>query len=323
LMMTAVPVLIMRGAITQIIIVLLVSLSCVAAYMELKPYTTASDNTVAVLSQWAITLTLIVSILIRIGEEQGLNRQSLGIIAILINSSVFVVTILLIFFGNDEYNPTEDFQNFERQLSPTKKRSIKMKLSSFIEGSRESIEATGEKQNGKALVVREGDDNIGTELINLKTDKVDRSEPSSLVSRRSWMKMKSRGSSHERTTESQLVKESSPTKRGGRVPEAPTPPQKEPSRSRNGARGSILNRRGSVKAQPRAGPEEKEAESIRPSSISHEAEQRVSRLVKRDEKDSDDESDSDDDHGDSDDDHLPTSSNNHAVVSNPISRGRI
>jgi hypothetical protein len=340
LMMTAVPVLIMRGAITQIVIVLLVSLACVAAYMELKPFATPSDNTVAVLSQWAITLTLVVSILIRIGEEQGLNRQSLGIIAIFINTTVFVVTILLICFGNEELNPSEDIQTLETQLSVTaplpKKKSMKMTLSSFIDAtsSRQSVEMVEKEKTNR---VGEGGQVIETESIDLRGVGAGGGGGSgggeSIISRRASLRMKQQ-QGKERTDSA--AEESSPSKQRGGVRgsilvrrssmnskkegegEEPTSLTEDSSPRR----GSVLGRRRSITSSRGGGQEEKEVELSVSTSSSHDMEQRVSRLVNRDEKDSDDESDSDDDHGDSDDD-TPTTKHKHGVVTNPMSRRRI
>jgi hypothetical protein len=180
LMLTAVPVLIMRGAITQIVIVLMVSLACVAAYMELKPYTTKSDNSVAVLSQWAITLTLIVSILIRISEDQGLNRQTLGIIAIFINSLVFVVTLLLIFVNDDEIQSSDEVRSFETQSAglrgkATKKKS-NMKLSHFI------VELT-QKRKSQSKVAKGQSENL--ELVDSASERPSFAEKIKFVNRKS------------------------------------------------------------------------------------------------------------------------------------------
>jgi hypothetical protein len=289
LMMTAVPVLIMRGAITQIVIVLLTSLACVAAYMELKPYTTQSDNTVAVLSQWAITLTLIVSILIRIGEDQGLDRQALGIIAILINSSVFLVTILLILLGDEEFNPTADMQNLELQTTITKqkKRIVNMKLSRFIE--RQAVEMTGKEK--KTAGAGTGEEEESSENVcsheETRGSEVSRKSGSrgSIVSRRASVKLKAMEKSEAATGKDSEKSSSSPMKAR--------------------RHSSIFGRRFSSTSGVET--DSKEATS----GLSPE-EERGSRLVKRDEKDSDDESDSDDDQGDSDDD-TPTPTTNRQV----------
>jgi hypothetical protein len=66
LFLTAIPILFLRSTVLQIILVLLVSLLFTAVYMELKPFVSPSDNKIAILCQWAITLTLIGSLCLRV-----------------------------------------------------------------------------------------------------------------------------------------------------------------------------------------------------------------------------------------------------------------
>ena len=66
LFLTAIPILVLRSTVLQIVLVLLVSLLFNAVYMELKPFVSASDNRVAVLCQWVITLILIASLCLRV-----------------------------------------------------------------------------------------------------------------------------------------------------------------------------------------------------------------------------------------------------------------
>lgn len=292
LMMTAVPVLIMRGAITQIIIVLLVSLSCIAAYMELKPYTTKSDNTVAVFSQWAITLTLIVAILLRIDEGTGLNRQTLGIIAILINSTVFVITVLLILFSDEEFNPTVEMENIERQTqinNNKRKKTSTMKLSHFIE--KQSVE----------MIEKKNSEDETTEVS--ESSKSEKSQSS--VSRKS-------GSISQRSMKAK-IKETS------EIDE--TEPKRVSSISFKNPDINILSKK-------RSSTNSEETEIRRESfDSSHTPNRgRLSRLVKRDEKDSDDESNSDDEQ-DSDDDTSNTTHNKRkpdkhppGAVTNPLNQ---
>lgn len=274
LMMTAVPILILRGAVTQIVIVLLTSLACVAAYMELKPYTTQSDNTVAVLSQWAITLTLISSILIRIDDEKGLDRQALGIIAIIINASVFIVTFLLILLGDEEYDASGDLQNLEMQATAAKKkkkRIVNMKLSRFIE--RQAVEMTEKKNSPPGAEELTSPESSAHEKTNQSEVRKSGTRGSiTSISRRSSVKMKAMGKSDPSTEDNSGI--SSPV----------------PKRERR--KSSIFGRRFSS-THVVEDTDSKEAAS---------PEDRGSRLVKKEGKDSDDESDSDDDQGDSDDD---------------------
>jgi hypothetical protein len=144
LMLTAVPVLIMRGTATQVILVLCVSLACVAAYMELKPFITESDNLVAVMTQWAITLTLIVAIMIRVDEERGPDRKLLGLLAILINSMVFVLTIALMFVTDEGADDIIDKVK-EDQAERHRARSVdgRQKLSSFVKKAEAKVAMAG------------------------------------------------------------------------------------------------------------------------------------------------------------------------------------
>jgi len=148
LSLTAVPVLIMRGSSTQIVLVLCVSLACVGAYMELKPFITESDNLVAVVTQWAITLTLIVAIMIRVNESDGINRNVLGLLAILINSSVFVLTIVLIFLADDAPDGMIEKVR-EESRKRAQSQTNKLKLSEFIE--EHELKQQGQDSNERPL----------------------------------------------------------------------------------------------------------------------------------------------------------------------------
>lgn len=285
LMMTAVPVLIMRGAITQIIIVLLVSLACIAAYMELKPYTTHSDNTVAVFSQWAITLTLIVSILLRIDEGNGLDRQALGIIAILINSAVFIITILLVVFGDEEFNPTTDMENIERQTQIAnikKKSTINMKLSDFIE--KKNVELTERKKSEEEST--EILPTTATEDSHTLASKK-RGSRGSIISKRASVKGK--------------LKDTSEVDQG----ELPS----STNTKTNSIRSSLFGRQSSSNTVEN---------EIQRDSMNEIDQKRLSRLLKREEKDSDDESDSDDEQDSDDDNTTKTTKGKHLTVSNPL-----
>lgn len=66
LCLTALPILVLRSTVLQIVLVLLISLFFNAVYMELKPFVSSSDNKVAILCQWVITLTLIGSLCLRV-----------------------------------------------------------------------------------------------------------------------------------------------------------------------------------------------------------------------------------------------------------------
>lgn len=90
----AIPLLILRGSVLQIVIVLLISLASIAAYMSTDPYIANSDNQLAVIAQWSITLTLIAAIVIRVNaSSQNSNSVLLGVILIVINVGVIALAI--------------------------------------------------------------------------------------------------------------------------------------------------------------------------------------------------------------------------------------
>lgn len=90
LLLGAIPVVILRGSIFQVVFMLLVSLAYVAIFMRLRPYVIKSDDSVAVISQWIITMTLIVAIILMSGQDASLG---LGIILICLN--VFVIAFAI------------------------------------------------------------------------------------------------------------------------------------------------------------------------------------------------------------------------------------
>lgn len=66
LLLTAVPILVLRSTVLQVVLVLLISLFFNAILMEYKPFVLESDNKVAVSCQWVISLTLIASLCLRV-----------------------------------------------------------------------------------------------------------------------------------------------------------------------------------------------------------------------------------------------------------------
>lgn len=85
LFLTAIPILFLRSTVLQIILVLLVSLLFIAVYMELKPFVAASDNKIAILCQWAITLTLIGSLCLRVDMSDEMSFGPQAIVSIRFN----------------------------------------------------------------------------------------------------------------------------------------------------------------------------------------------------------------------------------------------
>jgi uncharacterized membrane protein YGL010W len=89
LCLTAIPILFLRSTVLQIILVLLVSLAFTAVYMEVKPFVSVSDNQVAILCQWAITLTLIGSLCLRVDMTDEMSFGPEAIVSAICLSRVF------------------------------------------------------------------------------------------------------------------------------------------------------------------------------------------------------------------------------------------
>ena len=97
LSLTALPILFLRSSVVQIVLVLLASLGFSALYMSLHPYEHHSDNTVAILSQWAVSMTVVGALCMKVNanSENGdeFDRQLVAILLIIVNSMIFVFTI--------------------------------------------------------------------------------------------------------------------------------------------------------------------------------------------------------------------------------------
>jgi hypothetical protein len=97
LSLTALPILFLRSSVVQIVLVLLASLGFSALYMSLHPYEHHSDNTVAILSQWAVSMTVVGALCMKVNanSENGdeFDRQLVAIILICVNAMIFVFTI--------------------------------------------------------------------------------------------------------------------------------------------------------------------------------------------------------------------------------------
>ena len=98
LALTALPILFLRSSVVQIVLVLLVSLAFAALYMTLHPYERRSDNSVAILSQWAVSLTVVGALCMKVNStsQNGDEFDSLlvAVILIVVNSAIFVFTIV-------------------------------------------------------------------------------------------------------------------------------------------------------------------------------------------------------------------------------------
>jgi hypothetical protein len=95
LFLTALPILFLRSTVLQIVLVLLISLFFSALYMELKPFVSPSDNKVAILCQWVISLTLIGSLCLRVDmtDEMSFGPEVIVSIYFFLVFSMFVQSV--------------------------------------------------------------------------------------------------------------------------------------------------------------------------------------------------------------------------------------
>jgi hypothetical protein len=79
LVLTAVPILFLRSTIMQLIIIELVSMLFCVLYMEMKPFALDSDNKIAAICQWTITLTILGSLCLRVDmtEETSFGPKAI------------------------------------------------------------------------------------------------------------------------------------------------------------------------------------------------------------------------------------------------------
>jgi hypothetical protein len=87
-------VLILRGTVAQIVLVLVASLIWCIIYMQLRPFEKQNDNTLAIISQWAISFTLLGGIVLRVQSNEASSQSAaIDVLLILLNASVIIVTI--------------------------------------------------------------------------------------------------------------------------------------------------------------------------------------------------------------------------------------
>lgn len=100
LLLTAIPVLVMRDSVIQIILVMLVSLFFGSLYVGLHPFVESSDDLTASISQWGISLTLVGALMVK--TDDGFDETALSVLLILINVGVIVVTVVLTLMDDDD-----------------------------------------------------------------------------------------------------------------------------------------------------------------------------------------------------------------------------
>jgi predicted outer membrane repeat protein len=97
LLLTSIPLLFLRSTSLQIVLVLLVSLVFCAVYQELRPFVNQSDNVVAIYSQWAITLTVLGSLCLRVDmteEVSSFGPDAIGVLMTGLNVFVAILTLV-------------------------------------------------------------------------------------------------------------------------------------------------------------------------------------------------------------------------------------
>lgn len=103
LFMTAIPVLILRGTTEQLLLVLMASLVWCIIYMQLKPFEMPNDNNIAIMSQWAISFTLIGGVMLKVGEDsRNAQYYVLDVLLVLINATVILSTIYIAAMVDDD-----------------------------------------------------------------------------------------------------------------------------------------------------------------------------------------------------------------------------
>lgn len=96
LLLTAIPVLFLRDSVLQVVVVLIFSLVWCIVYMELRPFAKKNDNTVAIISQWAISFTLLGGIATTAADLEGDDKNAaFSVILIMMNLGIIVATIYI------------------------------------------------------------------------------------------------------------------------------------------------------------------------------------------------------------------------------------
>ena len=116
IILRAVPIVFLRGTLSQIVFTTIISLGFTALIMELKPYQTKKDNRVAIVAMWALVLLLMSTMLIRVSqyETEQVDLNALGVALILLNLVVLMFTVYSTFYDavdDDHEKSKEDDSN--------------------------------------------------------------------------------------------------------------------------------------------------------------------------------------------------------------------
>jgi hypothetical protein len=186
LMIGTIPILVLRGTMSQIVFTLIITLAFTAITMLLKPYQSYNDNKLAIVSMWSISLVLISAALIRVAsyEEEDVDLNLIGAILIVINLFVVAFSIYMA-IGNvdglpldirdsevsdadkedldnqgcedieDEYDYDEDFDSYyDANDTKNEKEKEKEKRKSSVADNLETFNPLEPKKSRKSVVLR-------------------------------------------------------------------------------------------------------------------------------------------------------------------------
>jgi hypothetical protein len=103
LALTAMPVIFLRSTVLQIVLVLITSLAFSALYMELRPFVNKSDNRVAIISQWSVSLTVLGALCLKVdmSDEDITSASGIGVLLAVMNATIIALTVYLTVNNDD------------------------------------------------------------------------------------------------------------------------------------------------------------------------------------------------------------------------------
>lgn len=158
LFLTAIPILFLRSTVFQIVLIELLSLAFCAAYMEYRPFAKKSDNKIAILSQWAITMTVFGSLCLRVDmtAELSFGPGAIGVVLSILNVVIIVLTLYssVVPDVDDKSIPTRN-----QNVATSSDEAAAQGQTSIRDRLPPSQNATSERKSisGKAQNCRDGD----------------------------------------------------------------------------------------------------------------------------------------------------------------------
>jgi hypothetical protein len=155
LSLTALPILFLRSSVVQIVLVLLFSLGFSALYMSLHPYEQHSDNKVAILSQWAVSMTVVGALCMKVNanSENGdeFDRELVAILLIIVNAMIFLFTIYASIQESDFTDDLEGGDEFMRESTLGNSKSGP-RMSAFGDSDDEHIGDEAEEVRNRTVL---------------------------------------------------------------------------------------------------------------------------------------------------------------------------